>query len=143
MIVILSETIVNSLHREALRQAPDEACGLLLGEKKDETIVVSKFIYSKNVTVNDPRLTFEIDPQIHFRCQKEARAGAPAIIGVWHSHPSSAAVPSKTDVECSVEGGWVWLITGKQDSSWNTAAFLTANTDPKFFEMLEIRPLNP
>jgi proteasome lid subunit RPN8/RPN11 len=41
---------------------------------------------------------------------KAARAGGPALVGYYHSHPSGPAEPSVRDTEGAMGDGALWLI---------------------------------
>jgi proteasome lid subunit RPN8/RPN11 len=60
---------------------------------------------------NDPLRRYLIDPHDHLRAIREARARGLEVIGAYHSHPRSAAVPSFTD---AAEGfdHFVFVIAG-------------------------------
>jgi len=60
---------------------------------------------------------FTVDPDEHFRVLAEAERRGWAIGGVFHSHPASAAVPSRTDVARSLEPGWLHVIVGRAASA--------------------------
>lgn len=84
---------------------PFEACGLLLGEggRVDDATL------ARNVA-EAPATRFEIDPAHLLAAHRAARAGGPAILGWWHSHPSGLAEPSATDAAMSDPDGRVWAI---------------------------------
>ena len=90
----------------ARRQAPEECCGLLLG---NDTNVVEA-VAATNVAENRGR-RYQIDPREHLRVLHEARRRSLDVIGAYHSHPRSVAVPSETD---RAEGfsGFIFLIAG-------------------------------
>ena len=139
MIAELSNHLAESLLAKAAIEAPHEACGLLLGAVIGDMVTVEDVVYSENMTNGDPRTAFEIDPSLHLLLQKAARAGGSSIIGVWHSHPTSSARPSQQDARRSLEKGWLWLITGREQDVWKTHAFFAGETDAKVFESLQIQ----
>ena len=55
---------------------------------------------------------FELDAALHLRLQREARAAGRRIVGLYHSHPASAPIPSPRDREGAYDHGLVWLIVG-------------------------------
>jgi proteasome lid subunit RPN8/RPN11 len=60
----------------------------------------------------DPGPTrYLIDPVDHFAAMKRARAEALEVIGGYHSHPHSAAVPSPTDL-AGAWAGFLYVIVG-------------------------------
>ena len=96
-------------------QAGDvECCGLLLGyDGQLEAVELAD-----NVAA-DPARHFEIDPADLIAAERAARAGAPAIIGYFHSHPNGLARPSTDDVEKAADDGRIWVIIANGDvSGW-------------------------
>lgn len=98
-------TTVEQIAAHAAREHPREACGLLLGSGDR----IDQALPSINLAA-DPERAFEIDPALLLRCHREARAGGPALIGWYHSHPAGGAGPSATDAARAVEAGKLWLI---------------------------------
>lgn len=90
----------------ARRQSPEECCGLLVGI--ESTVVEAVAV--ANVAA-DPARRYQIDPRDHFRVVRHARSRGLDVIGAYHSHPRSRAVPSETD---RAEGftGFLFLIAG-------------------------------
>jgi proteasome lid subunit RPN8/RPN11 len=76
----------------ARAEAPRECCGLLVG-KQDS---VARSVRARNLEAKATR--YLIDPDDHFGAIRAARAEDREVIGAYHSHPSSAAVPSPTDI---------------------------------------------
>ena len=60
-----------------------------------------------------PLRRFEIDPAVLFAAHRAARAGGPALVGCYHSHPGGPALPSATDAARALDTGWIWLIVGE------------------------------
>jgi proteasome lid subunit RPN8/RPN11 len=84
---------------------PNEACGLLFGEAR----LVAEASVAPNVA-DAPSHQFEIDPAHLFEAHRRARAGGPAIIGCWHSHPDGNLRPSARDAAGVTDRNWLWLI---------------------------------
>src|SRR5262245_58106033 len=93
--------IVNcKLHRRALdamvahaREArPAECCGVLLGNGDE----VTEAVPTQNIATTANR--FLIDPKDHIDARRDGRLRGLDTLGFYHSHPSSAAVPSATDL---------------------------------------------
>ena len=131
--VTIASGLIERLEEHARLWLPKEGCGLLLGQVRGAVIDVVEVAFSGNVTAGDPTKTFEIDPTLIIRLQKEARAGGLQIVGVWHSHPSGVAQPSDTDKARSTVPGWIWIITGLQADTCTTNAFLVSENDPELF----------
>ena len=133
-------TALNGAARAAL---PHEACALLLGVRETAGVRITDVALSPNVTNGDPARSFEIDPSLHVRLQKAARTGGPALVGVWHSHPTGPARPSPDDRSRSVMGGWVWLITaipaGDTGTDLETGAFWAMEEAPRDLRRLVLK----
>ncbi len=116
-------------HAEAIY--PEECCGILLGKLKGNMDkVVIEVIPSINIweTSSDEisrtkHSRYIIPPQEIFQAQKRAEDIQLEIIGFFHSHPDTVAVPS----ECDREQAWeiysypiISVIQGKAHSiaSW-------------------------
>lgn len=104
--VILPDTVEAAILDHARRQAPDECCGLLLGAPG----ALVEAVPTANVA-DEPRRRYRIDPRDHLRILHAARARGLDIVGAYHSHPRSAAVPSETD-GAEAFTNFVFLIVG-------------------------------
>ena len=105
----MPHTLAPSAHAAILTAAataaPDEACGLLLGH--GEHIAAAPLVANVAAT---PRTCFELDPLALIAAHKAARAGGPALLGYWHSHPAGPAAPSATDQAAASGDGRIWAI---------------------------------
>ena len=81
-----------------------EICGLLFGTP-DRIVAVQP---ATNVAA-DPADSFEIDPAALFAALRAERAGGPAVIGHYHSHPNGRPDPSPRDA-AAAQAGRLWLI---------------------------------
>jgi proteasome lid subunit RPN8/RPN11 len=90
--MLISATAIADMLEHARAEAPRECCGLLIG--KEDFVVRS--VRARNLDAKATR--YLIDPRDHFAAIRGARAEGLEVIGAYHSHPSSAPVPSATDV---------------------------------------------
>ena len=88
----------------------NEVCGLLLGAGRR----IDAILPAANVA-SDPTRHFELDPVTLIAAHRAARAGGPAVIGHYHSHPSGVAAPSPTDAACAAPDSTLWLIIAGDD----------------------------
>ena len=101
-------SVIATLLAEAGSAAPEECCGLLLGEgARIETVSPADNV------AEDRTLRFEIDPYALLAAHKAARDGGPQILGYYHSHPEGHPVPSATDFEHASGDSRVWAIVAK------------------------------
>ena len=129
--VFLPASLRADIDAHARSSYPNECCGLLIGTTKEADVFqVTRTLRSDNVTQEDPLRTFEIDPALLIRTQKELRDTPEGIIGYYHSHPNGPARPSEKDRASALEAGKVWLIVGTLNAnlplSWG--AFVTEST---------------
>ncbi|MCS6987134.1 MAG: M67 family metallopeptidase [Sphingomonadaceae bacterium] len=103
-----------AITRAAALAHPHEACGLLLGDRAAEGWRVRWASVGANVAA-EPHRRFELDPGHLFAAWRAARAGGPAILGVWHSHPSGAPTLSEADRAGVTDPGWLWLVVTPED----------------------------
>lgn len=89
----------------AARAAPEEACGLLLGE--DGRILEARPVAN---VAPDRQRHFEIDPAALIAAHRAEREGGPELIGYYHSHPTGLPEPSATDRAHAAGDGRVWAI---------------------------------
>src|ERR1700690_672394 len=94
---------------EALRQHgeetyPNECCGLLLGQMRDDERVVTSIARCSNTRTDSPQNRYHIDPRELVRIQREGRERGEDIIGFYHSHPDHPARWSQTDL---AEAPWI------------------------------------
>jgi proteasome lid subunit RPN8/RPN11/predicted GIY-YIG superfamily endonuclease len=101
----VSRAVIEAMLTHAEQSAPQEACGLLLGE--GERITQAR--PAANIAP-DPVRHFEIDPQALVDAHRAARSGGPQVVGYYHSHPAGPAEPSTTDRAQASRDGRVWAI---------------------------------
>jgi desampylase len=110
----ISRSLLERAQRESAAVAPAEGCGLLFGEP----CAIADAQAVANIA-QDPLGRFEIDPVALFAALRAERAGGPALIGYWHSHPSGDPHPSATDAAMAAPDGKLWLIVaGTQARLW-------------------------
>jgi proteasome lid subunit RPN8/RPN11 len=85
--------ILDEVVAHARREVPGECCGVLIG---NATTIVEA-IPTRNLSDNQNR--FLIDPQGHMAALRRSRALGLEVVGFYHSHPHSTAVPSVRDLD--------------------------------------------
>ena len=146
--LIISPTQIEIIYNHATQIYPEECCGILLGEIAGTIKTVVEVI----PTINDwdhsypnhpedlnrtKQSRYTIDPHDIFTAQKRGRDLGLEIIGFFHSHPNSPAIPST----CDRDRAWeiysypiVSIINGKASDfkSW-------VLDDKKIFQPEEIK----
>jgi proteasome lid subunit RPN8/RPN11 len=85
--------VIEAVVAHARAAAPAECCGLLLG--RDGSIAEAAPAANNAA---DPSRRFVVDPKDHIDRRREARRRGLDVVGFYHSHPSSRAEPSATDL---------------------------------------------
>jgi proteasome lid subunit RPN8/RPN11 len=118
MDVRISSALLDRLLAEARDTPEREICGLLFGTRA--AIVEA---HSCRNVADDPARRFEIDPAALLAAHRAARAGGPALVGSYHSHPSGSATPSACDAQAASPDGAVWIImAGGEARGWRAVA---------------------
>jgi proteasome lid subunit RPN8/RPN11 len=101
--LIVPRGVLSDIAAHAREEAPNECCGLLLGEWPR----VDAGVRAKNLRAG---LRYLIDPRDQFDALKLARSRGLTIIGAYHSHPDAPAVPSRTDLAEALDPALIHLI---------------------------------
>jgi [CysO sulfur-carrier protein]-S-L-cysteine hydrolase len=85
-------------------EAPLECCGLLLGTpgRVEETLRARNLRQSATA--------YLVDPADHFAAIRTARKEGRTIVGAYHSHPRSPAVPSPVDLQEAHDAELLYVI---------------------------------
>jgi proteasome lid subunit RPN8/RPN11 len=90
--VKITQQVVAGMIAHARDESPRECCGLLAGDSG----LIDEWVRTRNVRAS--AVAYEIDPGEHISVRKSLRARGRLVLGAYHSHPRTAAVPSGTDV---------------------------------------------
>ena len=96
----ISEQQLQEIREHGVRDYPYECCGLLLGQYGAEgKLVTETYPISNAREESAKRNRFLIEPEELMRGERYARGRDLEVIGFYHSHPDSPAVPSQYDLE--------------------------------------------
>ena len=151
----LARAALEELLADASRRAPDEACGVLLGEcgapsarvplveelssagalveelrsagALAGSLMVKEAIPCRNGTAT-PGCAFSIGPLEVLAASRRAAALGLELVGFYHSHPGSPAIPSPDDLAAAVcWPGMVHLLAGGPPGAREVRAWLLVN----------------
>jgi proteasome lid subunit RPN8/RPN11 len=90
--IVVARSVLNAIVEHARREAPNECCGLLIGsaDRIDDC--------APTTNLADSPSRFTVDPREHLALARRLRGSGREIVGAYHSHPRSPAVPSPTDI---------------------------------------------
>ena len=100
----ISQPFLSRIEGEALRAFPEECCGLLIGRVVGEGHFVEEVQAAENVSADDRRKRYEIDPQTAFDALRMDRRDGLQVVGFYHSHTDGSREPSAHDVETAWPG---------------------------------------
>ncbi|HEX7772271.1 MAG TPA: M67 family metallopeptidase [Pyrinomonadaceae bacterium] len=113
--ITVSEHLLNEIRAHGVRDYPHECCGLLLGRYAAEGKTVSETYPISNAREESAkRNRFLIEPVELMRGERYAREHDLEVVGFYHSHPDSPAVPSQYDLE----------------HAWPTYSYIIVSTSP-------------
>jgi proteasome lid subunit RPN8/RPN11 len=96
--------VVNAMIGHARRDAPRECCGLLVGKGDD----VVEAVATRNLAESADR--FVIAPHDHIAAMRAARERGLNVVGFYHSHTHSPALPSERDLAEATYAGYLYAI---------------------------------
>jgi proteasome lid subunit RPN8/RPN11 len=91
--VTIADGAAAAIVEHARTEAPHECCGLLLGSADH----IRDAKAARNIAA-DTRRRYLIDPHDHLDAIRTARRLGEEVVGAYHSHPRTAAIPSATDL---------------------------------------------
>ena len=94
----LPDSVARAMLDHARAELPNEACGLVSGTL--ETGLAIAYHPARN-TEHSP-LRYNVDPDDLLRITLEIEAAGGDLVGIFHSHTHTAAVPSATDLRVAM-----------------------------------------
>jgi proteasome lid subunit RPN8/RPN11 len=98
------QAVLDELVAHAREEAPIECCGVLVGSARR----IERAVRARNKLGSPTR--YLIDPADQIAAMKSARERGEAVVGFYHSHPSSSPAPSETDRAEAAYPGHCYLI---------------------------------
>ncbi len=97
-LLTFSRSVYEGMLWHALAERPLECCGLLAGIVRENGIGEARLRYPLLNAAASP-IAFESEPRSHFSAERDIRKQGLRVLAVYHSHPASAPIPSRTDLE--------------------------------------------
>jgi proteasome lid subunit RPN8/RPN11 len=88
--------IVEEMFRQAVAELPNECCGILAGRVEGGVGRVIKRHPLVNAAASGRE--YESEPRSMFEAMRDMRKEGTDLLAVYHSHPTSEAAPSRTDL---------------------------------------------
>lgn len=114
--ILVNDRLLQEIRDHGVRDYPYECCGLLLGRFEPAgTKVVNETYPISNAREDEAkRNRFLIEPEELMKGESYANKRGLDVVGFYHSHPDSPAVPSGYDL----------------DHAWPTYSYIIVSTSP-------------
>ena len=109
MRIIIKQDDFDRIYEHSLKERPNEACGLVAGEDREDGVREIRKVYILTNT-DHTNEHFTIDPKEQLQAIKDMRANGLKPLGNWHSHPESPSRPSEEDKRLANDSKASYLI---------------------------------
>ena len=109
----LTKSDFEKILAHAVKELPDEACGLIAGTVEDGDKEIKKVYLLTNIDHSNEH--FSLDPKEQLEAIKDMRKNGLEPLGNWHSHPETPARPSKEDIRLAFDSEASYLIMSLMD----------------------------
>jgi proteasome lid subunit RPN8/RPN11 len=122
---------------DVARRAPEEACGLLAGQRQGNQLRARRLFITTNLLHSATR--YRIDPYDQLAAFNQMEAEEMELVGIYHSHPDGPDEPSPTDLAEAYYPEAAYLIWSRINEVWACRAYAIQQmcTTPIHIEILE------
>jgi len=106
--IVLAQKEKDKLVTHAISGQPSESCAMLFGKKVGDNWNVKEVFLTQNI--DDSQTNFTISPEELLKGYQIAEKNQLEVVGIFHSHPNSDAVPSSTDKKFMQNNPVPWII---------------------------------
>ncbi|MXY61833.1 MAG: M67 family metallopeptidase [Cenarchaeum sp. SB0665_bin_23] len=110
--IIIDGRLLASMARHSVQCAPNEACGIIYGNIRDDAYIVEDVKFVENASSSPIQFTMSNADTIR------AYDSNSDVVGIYHSHPTSAAIPSGMDREYMLINPVAWVIYSGADQKF-------------------------
>jgi proteasome lid subunit RPN8/RPN11 len=113
--------------KHAQSEAPNECCGMLAGTRTGDVLQVEAWFPLINEAAS-PTVEYCSEPRSMFAAEKERRRLELEFVAIYHSHPTSPPIPSRTDLQRNYSPDVInFIISLKDDEPEVRAWWLSDN----------------
>lgn len=139
-------TVTNDCLQELIQYCkehlPNEACGIVVGKIENEHIMISGFKGIRNNAAR-PNERFMFDPGEWTSVLFQTSQTNEQILGIFHSHPTTAALPSTEDLQTLwYELPTYWIISFETGSVPQIGVFNFTHSQSIVDRSLHVHPLS-
>jgi len=107
--ILLNQKQVDALIQHSEKAGLSESCAMLHGTHSDQQWNVKEVFLTRNAH-DDSKTSFIIAPEELLQGYQLAEKMQLELVGVFHSHPNSDAIPSSTDKKFMENNPVPWII---------------------------------
>ena len=108
--ILLNQKQIDTLTQHSEKAGLSESCAMLLGTHNDQQWNVKEVLLTRN-SHNNSETSFIISPEELLQGHQLAEKKQLELVGIFHSHPSTTALPSNMDKKyMKVNGDVPWII---------------------------------
>ena len=109
----LTKSDFEKILAHAVKELPDEACGLIAGPVEDGDKEIKMVYLLTNIDHSNEH--FSLDPKEQLEAIKDMRKNGFVPLGNWHSHPESPSRPSEEDKRLAFDSKASYMILSLMD----------------------------
>jgi proteasome lid subunit RPN8/RPN11 len=113
-VLLIRKKFLTAMVAHALDEYPLEACGLLAGTVPEGGSADVFSVYPTANLAASARI-YEVDPRAMLRADREAEEAGGQLVGVYHSHTHTDAMPSPTDIGQAPDPEWHYVLVSLRD----------------------------
>ena len=106
--IVLAQKEKDKLVTHAISEQPSESCAMLFGKKVGDNWNVKEVFLTQNI--DGSQTNFTISPEELLKGYQIAEKNQLEVVGIFHSHPNSDAIPSNTDKKFMQNNPVPWII---------------------------------
>ena len=106
--IILNQEQIDTLIEHSIKSHPNESCAMLLGTYNNQQWNVKEVFLTNNMEQSETNFT--ISPEDLLYGHQLAEKKQLELVGIFHSHPNSSAIPSNTDEKYMKGNPVPWII---------------------------------
>ena len=106
--IILNQEQIDILIEHSTKSHPNESCAMLLGTYDNQQWNVKEVFLTNNMEQSETNFTISPEELLHGHQLAEKKQLE--LVGVFHSHPNSSAIPSDTDKKFMKGNPIPWII---------------------------------
>ena len=131
--LLLKKSDYEKIIQYCYQEKPEEACGILAGNKLEKSAKVQKVYLMENTESSAEE--YLMNPEEQFKVFRDMRDENLELISIFHSHPHTPAIPSEHDIKMANYPEAIYTIISLAEDEPNLRAYRIRNNDYKEIEV--------